>query len=68
MQSSNSDGSNIVNIVTGLNWAMGITIDTLDNRIYYSHEGEVRTCNFDGTDDKLAFSTTHVPFIVFIKN
>jgi len=68
VQSSNTDGSNLENIVTGLNLAMGITIDTSDNRIYYSHEGAIRTCNFDGSDDKLAFSTTHVSFIVYVQN
>lgn len=67
VQSCNLDGSNIVNIVTGLDWGLGITIDTSKNRIYYSHEGEIRSCNYDGSDDQLAFNTTHVPFIVFVQ-
>ncbi len=37
VQSSNIDGSNVVNIITGVNYAMGITIDYINNRLYYSH-------------------------------
>ncbi len=64
---SDPDGSNLAVLVSGIDHPMGITIDTANDQLYYSHSGEIRACNYDGSGDALRFNANHVPFIVFVQ-
>lgn len=66
LQSSNIDGSNVTTLVSGLDWGLGITIDTKNNRLFYSHEHGIRSCNFDGSDDRGEVSVEHASFIQYV--
>lgn len=66
IQRANLDGSNIEDLVTGLDWAHNLALDVGEGKMYWTEyrsyrSGEIRRANLDGSDIEDLVTGLHFP-------
>lgn len=65
IQRSDEDGSNIEDVLTGLNAPTGLAIDTSAGKLYWTNgSGQIKRSNLDGTDIEVVFTDLSAVFDV----
>ncbi len=58
IQRSDGDGSNVEDVLTGLNAPIGLDIDTVNGKIYWTNRLQIERANLDGSDIEILHTDT----------
>lgn len=56
IQRSDEDGSNVEDVITGLDRPTGLDIDTVNGKIYWTNDSEIQRANLDGSNLETLYS------------
>ncbi len=56
IQRSDEDGSNIEDVITGLNRPTGLDIDTVNGKIYWTNNLQIRRADLDGSNNEAVYT------------
>ena len=62
IQRANLDGSNIEDLVTGLDWARDLALDVAGGKIYWTNTGRIQCANLDGSNIEDLVTGLDFPF------
>ena len=62
IQRANLDGSNIEDLVTGLDWARDLALDVAGGKMYWTNTGRIQRANLDGSNIEDLVTGLDFPF------
>lgn len=64
IQRSDEDGSNVEDVITGLNRPTGLDIDTVNGKLYWTNGTQIRRADLDGSNSEVVYSGLYNTFDV----
>jgi hypothetical protein len=58
IQMSDEDGSNVEDLITGLDRPTGLDVDTVNNKLYWTNNLQIMRANLDGTNAQTVYTGT----------
>lgn len=64
IQRADEDGSNVEDVITGLNRPTGLDIDTVNGKLYWTNGTQIRRADLDGSNSEIVYSGLYNTFDV----
>ncbi|MEZ5542662.1 MAG: DNRLRE domain-containing protein [Pseudomonadota bacterium] len=62
IQRADEDGSNVEDVLTGLNRPTGLDIDTVNGKLYWTNNYQIMRADLDGSNSEVLYSDLYVKF------